>query len=119
MELTVLRFRYSIFGHRAADLPEFERRGNDETIYQFLDRQFHDASPLKASEWVIVGATIRIVTAPQDGQRRKTLTITLRTPNTTTIPNKADKDRQFAIGLLDRWNLIASPPVALETNEAD
>ncbi len=88
----------------------FERRGDDENIYQFLERRFSGFSPLKASGWTITGATIRIVLTAREGQRRKTLTVTLRTPNTTTLPNKTEKDRHFVFDLLERWKLIAPPP---------
>ncbi|MGH1575734.1 hypothetical protein [Planktotalea sp.] len=88
----------------------FERRGDGETLYQFLERRFGTASPLKASGWQIVSATIRIVIAARDSKRRKTLTVTLRTPNTTTLPNKTETDRQFVFDLLERWQLIAPPP---------
>lgn len=84
-----------------------EKRGDGETIYQFLDRRFGQVSPLKAGGWQIVSATLRIVIAAQDGKRRRTLTVTLRSPNTTTIPNKTETDRQLVLKLLDRWNLIA------------
>jgi len=87
----------------------FERRGDDESIYQFLERRFGGFSPLKASGWTITAATIRIVLAAREGQRRKTLTVTLRTPNTTTLPNKTEKDRLFVFDLLERWNLFAPP----------
>lgn len=87
----------------------FERRGDDETIYQFLDRRFGATSPLKASGWVITGATIRIIIAPTEAKRRRTLTVTLRTPNTTTLPNKTEADRQFVFDLLERWQLITPP----------
>lgn len=85
----------------------FERRGEDETIHQFLDRHFQQNSPLSAGGWMIIGATLRIVIAAQAGHRRKTLTVTLRTPNTTTIPNKTEKELLFAIDLLERWKLLA------------
>ncbi len=87
-----------------------ERRGEDETIYQFLNRRFGSHSPLQAAGWQILAATLRIVLAPRDGQRRRTLTITLRAPNTTTLPNKTEKDRQFVLSLLERWGMVASPP---------
>lgn len=85
----------------------FERRGDDETIYQFLERRFGEASPLKAGGWQIISATIRIVLSPKGGARRKTLTVTLRTPNTTTLPNKTETDWQFVLRLLERWRLIS------------
>ena len=97
---------------------KFERRGDDETIYQFLARNFGDASPLKTPGWTITGATLRIFLAAQDGKRKRTLTVTLRTPNTTTIPNKTEADRQFVMQLLERWNLIAPPPDDLDVIEA-
>lgn len=100
-------------------LVHFERRGHDETIYEFLQRQFGDKSPLKASGWKIIGATLRIVMAAKDTQRRKTLVVTLRSPNTTTIPNKTEIDRQFVLALLERWKLVASPhkvSIALEAS---
>ncbi|MBL4604524.1 MAG: hypothetical protein JKY02_02330 [Flavobacteriaceae bacterium] len=92
----------------------FERRGEDENIYQFLERQFGVTSPLKASGWAITGATIRIIRAPTEGKRRKTLTVTLRTPNTTTLPNKTETDRQFVFDLLERWQLIAASPTDVD-----
>ncbi|MEM6623095.1 MAG: hypothetical protein AAF674_12755 [Pseudomonadota bacterium] len=102
VELSELHF-YSSGGGFA----RFERRGDDETIHQFLNRRFGEASPLKASGWQIVSATLRIVLSPTDGARRKTLTVTLRTPNTTTLPNKTEADWQFVLRLLERWRLIA------------
>lgn len=87
-----------------------EKRGDDETIYQFLERRFAGASPLHAGGWFIVGSTIRILLEAEDGKRRRTLTVTLRSPNTTTLPNKTEKDRQFVFGLLERWKLLAPPP---------
>ncbi len=88
----------------------FERRGDDEKIYQFLERRFGASSPLLESGWAITGATIRIIVAATEGKRRKTLTVTLRSPNTTTLPNKTETDRQFVFDLLERWRLIAPPP---------
>jgi hypothetical protein len=96
----------------------FERKGDDESIYHFLGRQFGDTSPLQAAGWMITGATLRIVMAAQDGKRRRTLTITLRTPNTTTIPNKTETDRQFVLSLLERWKLVAPPPKDFDVIEA-
>lgn len=84
-----------------------EKRGEDESIYQFLDRKFGSFSPLRAPGWHMTGATIRIIIAATDDQRRRTLTVTLRTPNTTTLPNKTERDRQFVFALLERWNLLA------------
>jgi hypothetical protein len=102
VEVSALEF-YSEGGGFA----RFERRGNAENIYQYLERQFGDASPLNASGWHIVSATLRIVLAAPDGGRRKTLTITLKSPNTTTLQNKTEEDRQFVLRLLDRWKLFA------------
>ena len=96
----------------------FEHRGDDETIYQMLERQFGGRSPIHAAGWTLFGATLRIMQAPQDGKRAKTLTVTLRTPNTTTIPNKTEAERQFVVALLERWKLIAPPPEAFEVIEA-
>lgn len=87
-----------------------ERRGDEESIYQFLERRFGEFSPLKEGGWQIIGATVRIVLSPPEGQRRKTLTVTLRTPNTTTLPNKTENDRRFVFDLLERWELVAPPP---------
>lgn len=97
----------------------FEKRGEGETIYQFLERRFAQVSPLKAGGWQIVAATLRIVMAAQDGKRRRTLTVTLRSPNTTTIPNKTEADRQVVLNLLERWNLIAPPLPELDVIEDD
>ncbi|WP_420395806.1 hypothetical protein [Nioella sp.] len=95
----------------------FEKRGDSETIYQFLNRRFAQESPLKAGGWQIVAATLRIVMAAQNGKRRRTLTVTLRSPNTTTIPNKTEADRQRVLNLLERWNLIAPPSPEIDVIE--
>ena len=97
----------------------FEKRGDGETIYQFLDRRFGQVSPLRAGGWQIVSATLRLVMAAQDGKRRRTLTVTLRSPNTTTIPNKTEADRQLVLNLLERWNLIAPPSPEIDVIEDD
>ncbi|WP_155886752.1 hypothetical protein [Actibacterium atlanticum] len=96
----------------------FERRGEDETVYQFLTRHFGEVSPLKTRGWTITGATLRIFLKAQEGKRARTLTITLRTPNTTTIPNKTETDRQFVMRLLERWKLVAPPPEDADVIEA-
>lgn len=86
---------------------KFEKRGDDETIYQFLSRSFGTMSPIRSGGWTIVAATLRIVIETQDGKRPRSLTVTLRTPNTTTLPNKTEADRHFVFGLLERWKLLA------------
>ncbi len=96
----------------------FERRGDDETVYQFLTRQFGGASPLNGGGWRVISATMRIFMAAQEGKRARTLTVTLRAPNTTTIPNKTETDRQFVMRLLERWDLVAPPPVEFDVIEA-
>ncbi|SLN41772.1 hypothetical protein ROJ8625_02010 [Roseivivax jejudonensis] len=88
----------------------FERRGDDETIYEFLGRRFGPHSPLQAYGWTIYAATLRIKRAARDGTRGKTLTVTLRAPNTTTLPNTTEADRHYALDLLERWGVIAPPP---------
>lgn len=113
VQVTSLEF-YSVGGGFA----RFEHRGDDETIYQFLGRQFGAQSPTKAAGWTLIGATLRIMQAPQDGKRAKALTVTLRTPNTTTIPNKTEAERQFVLTLLERWKLIAPPPNPFDVIEA-
>ncbi|QFT71500.1 hypothetical protein [Ruegeria sp. THAF33] len=86
-----------------------EKRGEGESVYQFIERRFGHNSPLRAGGWQILAATVRIILTPTDGQRRRTLTVTLRLPNTTTLPNKTEKDRQFVFNLLERWGLLAAP----------
>ncbi|MFK7837090.1 MAG: hypothetical protein AB8B60_12800 [Sulfitobacter sp.] len=113
VEVSSLEF-YSVGGGFA----RFEHRGDDETIYQFLERQFGGQSPIHAAGWTIIGATLRIMRAPEEGKRAKSLTVTLRTPNTTTIPNKTEAERQFVLALLDRWKLIAPPPEPFDVIEA-
>ena len=95
----------------------FEKRGDGETVYQFLERRFGRVSPINAGGWQIVSATLRITMAAQDGKRRRTLTVTLRSPNTTTIPNKTEADRQLVLNLLERWELIAPPAPEVELIE--
>ncbi|NIZ14069.1 hypothetical protein [Phaeobacter sp. HF9A] len=94
-----------------------EKRGEDETLYQFLQRRFGVASPLQASGWQIVAATLRIFKAPHDGKKGHVLTVTLRTPNTTSVPNKTEAERAFVFDLLERWELLDPPPTKDELFE--
>lgn len=94
-----------------------EKRGDDETLYQFLGRQFGAASPLQARGWQIVAATLRIFLAPRSEKKGRVLTVTLRTPNTTSVPNKTESERQFVYGLLERWRLLAPPPTKADLFE--
>ncbi|MEL6667175.1 MAG: hypothetical protein AAGJ68_08635 [Pseudomonadota bacterium] len=47
-----------------------EKRGEDETLYRFLERRFGITSPLQAGGWHIVAASLRIFKAPHDGRKR-------------------------------------------------
>ena len=95
------------FYSQGGGFARYEKRGDEETIHQFLDRRFGNKSPLRAGGWTITASTLRIKMAPQDGRRAKIHTVTLRTPNTTTIPNKTDSERKFVFGLLERWGLVS------------
>lgn len=94
------------FWDSSSGIARYERRGEDETIYGFLDRRFGATSPLRASGWKILAATIRIELATQEGKRKRTLVVNLRLPNTTTSPNTTEGDRQFIFALLERWGLL-------------
>lgn len=95
----------------------YERRGDDETIYDFLARRMGAYSPLETPGWTIYAATLRIRRAARDGKSAKSLTVTLRAPNTTTLPNTTDADRRFALDLLERWKLIAPMPEDIDVLE--
>lgn len=105
VEVSSLSFRSSDGGFVRS-----EKRGEDETLYEFLERRFGVASPLRSGGWQILAATIRIILKAKDDQRARTLTVTLSAPNTTTLPNKTEQDRQFVYYLLERWNLLSPPP---------
>jgi len=104
VEVSSLSFRSSDGG-----FVRVEKRGEDETLYQFLERRFGRSSPLRQSGWQVLSATLRITLAATDGKRSRTLTVTLSAPNTTTLPNKTETDRQFVYDLLERWHLLAPP----------
>lgn len=106
------RVEVSSLSFRSADggFLRVEKRGEDESLYQFLDRRFGASSPLRAGAWQIVVATLRIFLVPHDGKGKRTLTVTLSIPNVTTLPNKTETDRQFVYKLLERWKLIAPMP---------
>ncbi len=95
------------FADASGGVARYEKRGEGETIYAFLNRRFGPVSPLRAGGWTILAATIRIILTAKEGKRRRTLTVTLRLPNTTTSPNTTESDRQFIFGLLERWDLLA------------
>lgn len=94
-----------------------EKRGEDETLYRFLDRRFGEASPLRAGGWQILAATLRIMLEAQGGKGKRALTVTLSVPNTTSLPNKTEKDRQFVFALLERWKLLVPAPTAADLFE--
>lgn len=94
-----------------------EKRSEDETLYQFLKRRFGVASPLQVGGWHVVAATLRIFKAPRDGKKGHVLTVTLRTPNTTSVPNKTEAERAFVFDLLERWELLDPPPTKAELFE--
>lgn len=112
VEVSSLSFRSSDGG-----FARFEKRGDDETLYQFLDRRFGAASPLRSRGWQILASTLRIMLEARGGKGQRTLTVTLGVPNTTTLPNKTEQDRQFVFDLLERWKLLAPPPTAAELFE--
>lgn len=72
---------------------------------------------MKAHGWTIYAATLRIMRAARNGMRAKTLTVTLRAPNTTTLPNTTEADRHYALDLLERWGLIAPLPQDVDLTE--
>ena len=94
------------FGDAGSGIARFEKPGEGESIYRFLERRFGAASPLRASGWNILAATIRIELEVREGKRKRTLVVTLRLPNTTTSPNTTEGDRQFIFALLERWGLL-------------
>lgn len=112
VEVSALSFRSSDGGFLWV-----EKRGDDETLYEFLARRFGGNSPLRAGGWQIVAATLRIFLEPRDGKKGRALTVTLKTPNTTSVPNKTEAERQFVYELLERWNLLAPPPSVAELFE--
>lgn len=105
VEVSSLSFRSSDGG-----FVRVEKRAEDETIYEFLERRFGVTSPLRSGGWQILAATIRIILKAKDDHRARTLTVTLSAPNTTTLPNKTEQDRQFVYDLLERWKLLSPPP---------
>lgn len=113
VEVSSLSFRSSDGG-----FARVEKRGDDETLYQFLDRRLGAASPLRAGGWQILAATLRIFLEASGGKSKRTLTVTLGVPNTTSLPNKTETDRRFVFDLLERWQLLAPPPTAADLFEA-
>ncbi|MDF1856497.1 hypothetical protein [Pseudooceanicola sp.] len=112
VEVSSLSFRSSDGG-----FVRVEKRAEDETLYQFLERRFGAASPLRAGGWQILAATLRIILAATGAKSSRTLTVTLSAPNTTTLPNKTETDRQFVFDLLERWQLLAPPPTCADLFE--
>ena len=94
-----------------------ERRGDKETLYDFLDRKFGAISPLKSGGWNMIAATLRVYLTPRDGRKGRIITVTLKTPNTTSVSNKTEAERAFVYGLLERWDLLAPPPTTAELFE--
>ena len=104
-----------VFFGQAGRKASFEKRGTDETIFEFLKQDFGDQSPLRKPGWNINGATIRIVRSPVSGKgRKKTITVDLKFPNRTNIRNRTEEDREFIMKLFERWRIFL-PDVADET----
>lgn len=106
------RVEVSSLSFRSADggFVRSEKRGDGETLHDFLERRFGSFSPLRAGGWKILSATLRIMIAPVDGKKGRVLTVTLSLPNTTSVPNKTEVERQFVYRLLERWKILAPPP---------
>lgn len=112
VEVSSLSFRSSDGG-----FVRIEKRGEGETLYAFLERRFGAASPLRVGGWQILSATLRLMLTPNDGKKGRILTVTLSAPNTTSVPNKTERERQFVYRLLERWHLLAPPPASDELFE--
>ena len=65
----------------------------------------------------MIAATLRIMLEARDGKGKRTMTVNLSAPNTTTLPNKTERDRQFVFELLERWHLLAPPPSKVDLLE--
>lgn len=104
VEVSKLDFRATGGGISRHEWP-----GQDETIYQFLKRSYGSQSPTESPHWQLLAATVRIVKNATETERKKTLTVTLRAPNSTTLPNRTEADREFVFALLERWHLLAPP----------
>lgn len=94
------------FYHDLGGFSRHEKPKSTLSIFGFLSEAYGDSSPLIDTSWRLVAATLKIKTAPNDGSRGKTLTVRLRTPNTTSLPNMTDTEKQAVMKLMERWRLL-------------
>lgn len=79
---------------------------------------WRDLSSESRGGWQILSVTLRIFLSARDGKRKRTLTATLSAPpNTTSLPNKTESDRQFVYDLLERWELLTPAPASADPLE--
>jgi len=77
---------------------KFEHPSEDSAIYDLIEGQF-------------AAATIKIT---RDREFGKTLTIDLRWPNKTTLPNQTEEDRKLSYTLLERWGILPNDEALIE-----
>ena len=99
------------FYHDRGGFSRHEKPKSSITIFDFLKSAYRERSPLDDTSWMLVAATLKLKLTPQEGSRGRTLTVTLRTPNTTSLPNMTDQEKQLVTKLLERWRLL---PVAVD-----
>lgn len=81
----------------------------DATIHELARSTFGTGSPIGRRGWRIVQASLRVVFAPVDGERkRKAVKVELGLPNRTNLRNQTERHRLIANTLLERWGLYAS-----------
>ncbi len=99
------------FYHARGGFSRHEKPKSSFSIFDFLKSAYGERSPLVDKSWLLVAATLKLKLAPHGAGRGRTLTVTLRTPNTTSLPNMTDQEKQLITRLLERWRLL---PVADE-----
>ena len=93
-------------------LTTFNKPKDDRSIYAMINTEYGDNSPLTCDKHEVIAAIVRIIRSPTDARRKKTLTVKLRCPNSTTMPNKTEQDWHLVQGLLERWGLLE--PIEIE-----
>ena len=102
------------FYHSLGGFVRHEKPKTSMSMYEYLEKACGSNSPLDDVRWKMVSATVKIKMKAIGGRRSKTHTVTLKTPNTTSLPNMTEQEKQFVMRRLERWGLIMGEDAGLE-----
>lgn len=111
VEVTLLRLRTAV-GHFGRVTIEVD--GEHPDIYRTSAGWFGDSDPLRQPEWRVMQARLKIAFhADGRGKRAKTITVDLRTPNSSNLRDQTRRHQIVSQKYLVRWGLMEETMAAV------